>query len=289
MAQSNIVPELPEISEKRRIERHYFNQFKDNYPLPSGTVDFGDKPDVIISGARRIGIEVTNFFVTDGRRADSVQRQRERRNAVVAEAQRLFQRATDRKRGFFLGFDDEYPIGSKRAQQELARRIADMALAVTGDDNGQISNGQFEDIPELSFAYMIGHRLECPPFDDPQFPDGPPADFGEFVKYQNRQDMHARRHGIRRPVEAFPEWRVMQVYSSGLMSVERLRELVRAKEEKAAQYRKCDAYWLLVVVDFIDPAQEQEIRVDDFSKVRSEVFEKIIVYRTGFEHILEIA
>src|SRR5690349_2396048 len=100
MALSNIVPEVPQISEKRRIERHYFNQFKDNYPLPSGTVDFGDKPDVIISGARRIGIEVTNFFVTDGRRADSVQRQRERRNAVVAEAQRLFQRATDRKRGF---------------------------------------------------------------------------------------------------------------------------------------------------------------------------------------------
>ena len=53
-------------------------------------------------------------------------------------------------------------------------------------------------------------------------------------------------------------------------------------------YCKCDAYWLLVVVDFIDPAQEQEIRVDDLGNVRSEIFEKIIIYRTGFNHILDI-
>src|SRR5258708_1468195 len=155
-----------------------------------------------------------------------------------------------------------------------------MALNISGDDNGQVGCSTFDHIPELSFAYMLGHTLESPPFSDSQFPDGPPDDFRGFAAYRNRQDEHDRRHGIRRPLEQFPKWRVMQVYSSRLMSIERLSELVRNKEKKAAQYHHCDAYGLLVVVDFIDPAQEQEIRIDQFDGIRSEIFEKIIVYRT---------
>jgi hypothetical protein len=36
----------------------------------------------------------------------------------------------------------------------------------------------------------------------------------------------------------------------------------------------------------MDPSQEQEIRIDDIS-VASRVFEKIIVYKPGFDHIVE--
>ena len=49
----------------------------------------------------------------------------------------------------------------------------------------------------------------------------------------------------------------------GLMSEAALEAIVREKEAKAAEYNPCGAYWLLVVVDWIDPAQEQEIRIDD--------------------------
>jgi len=57
------------------------------------------------------------------------------------------------------------------------------------------------------------------------------------------------------------------------------------QESKSAKYESCDAYWLLVVVDGIDSAQEQEIRIDP--RINSCVFEKIIVFHT-FGYIVEV-
>ena len=79
----------------------------------------------------------------------------------------------------------------------------------------------------------------------------------------------------------------MQVYNVPVMSRERLLDIVRSKERRANKYEKCDAYWLLVVVDFMDFAQDQEIRIDGFDKIQTDVFEKVIVYKTLFGHVLE--
>lgn len=83
------------------------------------------------------------------------------------------------------------------------------------------------------------------------------------------------------------KWRVMQVYNVPIMSRDRLVEIVREKEARAKKYKKCDGYWLLVVVDFINPAQDQEIQFDNFDRIHTNVFEKIIVYKTLFGHLLE--
>ena len=72
------------------------------------------------------------------------------------------------------------------------------------------------------------------------------------------------------------------------MSITRLNEIISEKEAKAQQYAPCEAYWLLIVVDFIDSAQEQEIRIDGLT-VQSDMFQKIIIYKTGFEHIVELS
>jgi hypothetical protein len=71
------------------------------------------------------------------------------------------------------------------------------------------------------------------------------------------------------------------------MSIQRLMDVLKTKEKKAEHYLPCDDYWLLVVVDFINPAQDQEIRIDNI-KLQSRVFEKIIIYKTAFEHMVEI-
>jgi len=44
---------------------------------------------------------------------------------------------------------------------------------------------------------------------------------------------------------------------------------------------------LLIVVDFFDPTQDQEIQIKDFDKIKSDKFEKIFVYRTAHRHIFE--
>jgi hypothetical protein len=46
------------------------------------------------------------------------------------------------------------------------------------------------------------------------------------------------------------------------MSVDQLRKIVAEKELRSTKYRPCRAYWLLVVVDFMDRAQNQEIGTD---------------------------
>ncbi|MEP9412215.1 MAG: hypothetical protein HRF42_12615 [Candidatus Brocadia sp.] len=83
------------------------------------------------------------------------------------------------------------------------------------------------------------------------------------------------------------KWRVIQGGDVPIMSRDRLIDIVRNKEVSSMEYRKCDSYWLLVVVDFINPAQDQEIRIEGFEKIQSEIFEKIIVYKTLFGHVVE--
>jgi hypothetical protein len=82
-------------------------------------------------------------------------------------------------------------------------------------------------------------------------------------------------------------WRNSQVNSPSKMSFDRLNEIIKEKESKSRHYRPCSAYWLLVVVDWIDPAQDQEIQIDGFDTIHSDVFEKVLVYKTAFGHILE--
>ena len=71
------------------------------------------------------------------------------------------------------------------------------------------------------------------------------------------------------------------------MSAARLQAIVAEKESKASDYASCDEHWLLIVVDWADSAQDQEITTFGL-KLSSEVFEKIIIYKPGFEEIVEV-
>jgi hypothetical protein len=82
-------------------------------------------------------------------------------------------------------------------------------------------------------------------------------------------------------------WRICQPYDGVIMSEDHLQLIVKDKEKKSREYRACDAYWLLVVVDFIDRAQDQEIPVEGLKNTTSQVFEKIIVYKTCSGYVAE--
>ena len=77
-----------------------------------------------------------------------------------------------------------------------------------------------------------------------------------------------------------PYWRIFQVSTFTKMSRSTLEDIVREKEGKSQQYKKCDAYWLLVIVDWTDRAQDQEIRLEGLN-ISSKVFERIIVHKWG--------
>ncbi len=272
---------------QQMIERNAFEKFRRAYPLPPGVITYGDKPDVILNGVRKIGIEITNFYV-EGSSSASEQVQRKRRIAAVSKAQRLYEEATGYTLQLTFSFDKDHPI---QDSTKLVAKLVELGRRVQGDDNGEISRSVFEDISELEFAHLHARELVYTLYVDPDFPNGQPGaaeGFTAFATYRNRREARARREGIYRPLQSAATWRVGQEHRFGLMSTPRLMEIIREKETKAQQYSSCDAYWLLIVVDFIDAAQEQEIRLDRGVVITSDVFEKIIVYKPDLEHIVEV-
>jgi len=224
------------------IEKYYFEMFRKDYPLPSGTVVYGDSPDVIIDGERKIGIEITNFYLEPGTRPKSEQVQSRWREKVVSKAQHLYQKQNGRKFEISFGFDKSCPI---RDQKVLVDQLVSLATQIQNFQTGQIRRNHFNQIPELSFVYL------------------------------NNQEYKDTK------------WRIVQVHKVQMLKMKRLVDIVKDKEQRSKKYEKCDAYWLLVVVDFINPAQDQEIQIEDFKKVETEAFERVIVYKTVFGHVLE--
>jgi len=228
----------------RDIERHYFEQFRAAYRLPNGTVEYADRPDVLLESERTIGIELTRFYLQPGGSSGGEQQQKPRRKRVVSEAQEIHRRAGGKKFELTITFNPGKPITSAR-KRILPKELAALAASFGTANSGPIDADLLEEMPEVSSIYLNSKE-----YDD-------------------------------------AKWSVCQVYSLDLMSAEGLQDIVRDKESKAAEYLPCDAYWLLIIVDWRDNAQDQEINVEGV-KIASNVFERIIVYKPGFEDIVEV-
>jgi hypothetical protein len=220
-----------------KIERHYFEQFSKAYALPEGCVIYGDKPDVIVHGTKKIGVEITNFFVKSGRRVDSEQRQQPLRQTVIEEAQKLYLAGGGRKIELSFSFDKNSPINQDN-KRKLSSNLAEFAHSIDSRASGMIARGMFRNtMPEVASIYV----------NSKEYPDA--------------------------------KWRITQVHTFGLTSKDDLEAIVRDKESKVAGYEICDALWLLIVVDGINAAQEQQTRND--LRIRSNVFDRIFLYHTA--------
>lgn len=227
----------------REIESYYFEHFSENYKLPKGKVNYSDKPDVIIRGEKKIGVEVTNFYLEDGSLPECEQNQIIKRTKVVKRAHKLFLEHVGKHYNVTFGFDKQNPInGVERLAHELAKFCTHIKLP----QKGELDKEKFNHIPELGYVY----------FDDREY--------------------------------AKPRWRINQVYDVPLMSLKGLKKIIRKKEIKSKAYIKCDVLWLLIVIDLIDPAQDQEIDIKGLETIRSSVFEKIFIYKTEFEKVIEL-
>jgi hypothetical protein len=229
----------------RDIEHAYFERFRHAYALPPGIVSYADKPDVLVTGQRVVGIEITNFYLEPGSDEASEQRQRRRRYEVASEAHRLYLADGGKDIELTIEFAPNKPITSA-SRKTLPKKLAQFAARIDRLPTGPYYPESFPDMPEIASIWSSGR----------EWPN--------------------------------PTWvRPGQVYSYEEMSADKLRKIVAEKETKAVEYLPCDAYWLLIVVDWTDAAQDQEITTTGL-KLPSEVFEKIIVYKPGFEDIAEI-
>lgn len=177
-------------------------------------------------------------------------------------------------------------IGSEQRQRPLrAGVVADaqrfyrlgggrgIELTVGFDAGNPISLVRRRELPALlaTFAQRIDKR-NSGPVDRETFQETMPELVSVYLNASGYEDA---------------QWRIAQLYAVEMASMENLRSVVAQKETKAADYRRCDRLWLLVIVDWIDPAQEQEIRADNL-KIESSVFEKVILFKPNFNHVVEL-
>jgi len=85
-----------------------------------------------------------------------------------------------------------------------------------------------------------------------------------------------------------PKWRLIQGFSVPSLSVERLREVVIEKSAKVSEYQACDRYWLLIVVDLMDSAQDQELVWPDTASLGASPYEKVLLYKPQYCQVLEV-
>lgn len=224
---------------QQKLEQYYFEKFRKQYRLPAGNVEYTDRPDVIIQGEKKTGIEITNFYLMPGSDPNSEQRQEKLRKEIINKSHRLYLKNGGKNIELSFAFN---PIQNRKG---LAQKIAALPSTIEQQESGPVSPEIFRHIPEVTFIYINSH---------------------EYKK---------------------PKWQLTQVYSTPFMQKEALLNIVKEKEKKAENYEPCDCYWLLIVIDFANRAQDQEI-IGIPPMIQSTQFEKIIIYRTAVEEIIEL-
>ena len=225
------------------IERKYFEQFRTHFPLPQGDVEYTDKPDVVLKGDRRVGIEIAHVHLTDGKDPASEQVQMERRKVVLKLAQQQFLATGGRRIELTFSFDPSHPIADAKA---VAKELATAAVGIADGPAGEVPRAMYAELPQIAFVY---HNPR-------EYPDA--------------------------------KWRVAQSYTTPYLAVGRVIELIESKHGKIADYKPCDAFWLLLIVDFFDRAQDQDIRWPETAMPVSSKFERIIIYKPQFGEWTEV-
>lgn len=233
------------LEKKQAVEKFHFNLFRDNYSLPPGRIEYGDRPDVVIHGDRKIGIEIARVYKEDGRNPRSEQMQRGDRQKVIEQAERNFLSLGGRKIELHIGFDQNFPITRNRINH-IASDLTKIALEISPIQESYVLNFPLKETPEVGFLYHNG------------------------MDYPNSH------------------WRVQQSYDVPALSVDRVKAIVKEKNEKLSGYVECDAHWLLLIVDFWDPAQDQDIRWPAGESVGRTRFERILIYKTMFTEVIEV-
>ena len=225
------------------IERHYFESFQAHYDVPTGQIEYTDKPDVIVRGRKTLGIEIANLYLVNGSDPVSEQSQIRFRAKALKLGQSTYRHHGGRLIEVTVGFDPRTPVISYRA---LGESLAVLVESLSGRQTGEVPRQHFDHIPEINFLY----------YNDTEHADA--------------------------------KWRAMQCYSTPNLSVLRVAELVAQKESKKVSYQPCEHYWLLLIVDFMDPAQDQDLHWPARVVLEKSPFERILLYKPQFAQVVRV-
>lgn len=116
--------------------------------------------------------------------------------------------------------------------------------------------------------------------------DGSPSGQVSRMLFEHVPELHFLYYNQKEYADA--EWRPVQGYSVSALSLERLRVLVGDKTKKLRNYQPCDSYWLLLVVDFMDAAQDQDFQWPAEEVIEGSAFERILLYKPQFGQVVQV-
>jgi len=137
----------------QEIERYYLNKALVFLQKPDGELVHGDKPDVVIRGARKIGIDLTNFYLRSGRDPLSEQRQHKTRDKIVREARELYCAGGGGNIGLTVTFDPRNPVTPDR-RRTLPKQLAALAHRLENRGSGEIEWRMFPSMPEIDSFWL---------------------------------------------------------------------------------------------------------------------------------------
>lgn len=223
-------------------ELEAFRLFQRDYRLPEGTLEFSDKPDVLIHGDITLGIELTALHIQDGGDEASEQRQAKRREEVLICAQNIHRHAGGNPIELVVGFDRACTIKDVHA---TAKAIAKVAARIQDDQRGEIEYLAYKHIGGVNFMYLTGEYADA-------------------------------------------RWRVQQSHQVPNLQVNRVKKIVADKIERAGKYQDCDELWLVITVDFWDPAQDQAIEWPTEPPIDCGPFKHVFLHKPAFRQVVEV-
>jgi hypothetical protein len=232
---------------QKQRERQLFELFRAEFGGPQGDIDdSGEKPDLVVSAAISVGVEVTELHVLSGSDPVSWQRQSARRTAAIDLARSQYEQSGG---PFFeFHFDLRRPLPSELSVGKLAAECLAAAHASLATEGGAISPLVLEGVaPNVRWLYRSPKEYDA------------------------------------------PRWTDLTVHAVPQLNVERLQEVVDTKAEKLAGYRHCDEQWLLVVIDFWNAGQDQQLDWPDSAVLRRRGFDRVFVFKTGHVNWIEPA
>ncbi|NHQ85390.1 hypothetical protein HA050_04585 [Iodobacter sp. HSC-16F04] len=183
-----------------------------------------------------------------------------------------------------LYFDEE---DGPRSQQAQYRGMADVV--------SQAQSIYFSD-SRKSIELHVSFNLNCP-INDVKALAASLADIAKVLEYHETGSVPPRFFAHVPELDFIycnsnkysnVQWQVSQRFKGRNLSVVRVKKVVAKKEQKLSGYEHCDSYWLLLVVDFMDPAQDQELVWPSHAAALETSYSRVIIYKSPLYQCLEI-
>ena len=223
-------------AEQDELEWRCIKSFKDAYAsFPEGEIIKSERPDFIICGDKKIGIEHSYLFRGDGKDIFSIQRQDKLKSIILEGASNKIKKASVKQLSVFVSFEEKTQIEPANLNI-LIDFLAEKVISFKKPTKERPSTiGKYYLEPHQNLFSMI--QL---------------YDFG---------DVH-------------PLWKRMDVFSvESIEKNDYFEKLIGQKNKK--QYVGCDELWLLITIDYFNPSSQQYVPKDFKVNIKESVFDSI--------------